>query len=272
MEVKSLEGSYSPKGDDFIGSLREVQLLKKGGFGAIYVDYKKSRVLKIVKTEGKKEEPNEIKILKKYKHVEGIIPLLYSKFNSNYYILVMDYDPTVVDLFDYITDNFIPNHAKIGIFAQCLKIVENLFDSGLAHGDVKDENFLVKKVNDSDIPKLTLIDFGSAYEFKSPTQKVQIFQGTAIYYPPEYFLTYEFEVEASIVWSLGLLLFTIHFRNIPYKTENEIPYTNLDSYFKTINLSSAHDIKIVDLIKQTLKFNPKHRIGLKDIKTHELFN
>ena len=117
--------------------------------------------IKIIKGKGLKRTtsdgiPTEVFLLKRAQTVPGIIKVVEHFRRSGNDILVMEQFGTS-DLFDWIflngpSDDHIARH----IFKQVVKIIEECFNQGIVHGDIKDENILINHAT----LEIKVIDFG----------------------------------------------------------------------------------------------------------------
>ncbi|ORX82370.1 kinase-like protein [Anaeromyces robustus] len=159
--------------------------------------------------------PSEIHILlylTKYYPFEGIQRILDYWQDEIYYYFVMDSDHDI-DLFEYI-DNFeidIPTAREI--FLQVVKIVHHLHSHGIVHMDIKDENIIINK----ETKKVKLIDFGSSSYYEDG-KIFKYFVSSGDYSAPETF-TNKYEGPPQDIWSLGVLLYTIVFKRVPFEVK-----------------------------------------------------
>ena len=122
-----------------------------------------------------------------------------------------------------------------------------LFDLGVFHGDIKDENIIISTHN----LRLTLIDFGSAQAFdrnllkscqissfflfefsysfstaiinySSNSPQFSVCHGTPEYFPPECFTMKSYDAREKTVWSIGTVAFILLFGYAPFDSTQSI--------------------------------------------------
>lgn len=136
---------------------------------------------------------------------------------DNYYI-VMGLHGAGMDLFDYIElNNHIEETEICRMFKQIALGVKHLHDNKIVHRDIKDENVVLDHQNGG----LRLIDFGSAAYLK-PGRKYETFVGTLDYAAPEILRGHTYSGKPQDVWALGILLFTLVYRENPFYDIDEI--------------------------------------------------
>lgn len=202
--------------------------------------------------------PLEISMLTLLSKVPGVIRLLdwYEQHDSFYIVMERPLDSE--DLFSFIQKGKIRNDAVAkSFFGQVLKIVADCYMKGVVHRDIKDENILVTRGG-----TLKLLDFGScAYE---KSTEFTDFDGTVLYYPPEWFLHNRYRGESAAVWSLGVLLYIMVHAKIPFENIEEICAAKL--YLRG-DLSEG----CRDLIIKCLSLEPDNRPSLQDLMNHSWF-
>lgn len=122
-----------------------------------------------------------------------------------------------MDLFDYIELNENPSESELrDIFKQIALGVCHLHDLEIVHRDIKDENVVLDQQGG-----LRLIDFGSAAYLK-PGRKYETFVGTLDYAAPEILRGDTYSGKPQDIWALGILLFTLVYRENPFYNVHEI--------------------------------------------------
>lgn len=125
-------------------------------------------------------------------------------------------DPPAIDLFDFIEikKNMTELECKF-IFKQVVLALYHLHKHGIVHRDIKDENVIV---DENGIIKL--IDFGSAgYAKLGP---FDVFVGTIDYASPEVLRGERYGGKPQDIWALGILLYTMIYKENPFYNVDEI--------------------------------------------------
>ncbi|KAI8640276.1 kinase-like domain-containing protein [Parasitella parasitica] len=222
----------------------------------------KSRILVDCWTRDRKlgTVPVEIHILHtltKFPH-ENLGDMLDYFEDEDHYYIVMGLHGAGMDLFDYIELNShgIPESEIRRIFKQIALAVRHLHDHNIVHRDIKDENVVL----DQQCGSLRLIDFGSAAYLK-PGRKYETFVGTLDYAAPEILRGHTYSGKPQDVWALGILLFTLVYRENPFYDIDEIMGRELRIPFV---LSEGS----VDLISKMLERDVDKRIDIHKVLAH----
>lgn len=206
--------------------------------------------------------PSEIQIMAALNKQpdENILRLLdFFEDDDYYYIETPVHGETgSVDLFDLIElkTNMTEFEAKL-IFKQVVSGIRHLHEQGIVHRDIKDENVIVDSKG-----FVKLIDFGSAAYVKSGP--FDVFVGTIDYAAPEVLGGEPYEGKPQDIWAIGILLYTIVFK--------ENPFYNIDEIMEgTLKFSSGTDVSetCINLIKRILNKSAPKRPTIQDIYDDE---
>ena len=128
----------------------------------------------------------------------------------------------------------------------------------IIHGDLKLENILSKTENDKLIYKLT--DYGVSKEFLEMSETIMGWGGSPYYSAPEILSGNDFD-ESSDLWSLGIILYILYFRERPYNGDDA------DEILKDINSKGQRNLNLLsddpqfdNLIRRLLTVDVKERI------------
>ncbi|EFX00123.1 serine/threonine-protein kinase ppk6 [Grosmannia clavigera kw1407] len=162
----------------------------------------------------------------------------------NYYIEMVPHGLPGMDLFDYIElrRNMEESECQC-IFVQVAQAIHHLHTKAMVvHRDIKDENVVL----DGD-GHIRLIDFGSAAYIKSGP--FDVFVGTIDYAAPEVLAGRPYGGKEQDVWALGILLYTIIYKENPFYSIDEImdrdlrvPYTISDDSIDLIRHMLDRDV------------------------------
>lgn len=176
-------------------------------------------------------------------------------------------------LHDFITKNYrygIPESIASVIMNQILKSIEYLHNLGIAHRDIKPDNFLVIDSN-PDHPKIVLSDFGFAKFFNEGEVSTE-YKGTPNFIAPEIIarIPYSFSVD---IWSLGVTMFFILTAINPFPSFNVAPKDCIIKILKGhLNYGLLYAMKIsedaINLIKKMCTVALKKRISIENALAH----
>ncbi|TVY35921.1 Serine/threonine-protein kinase [Lachnellula subtilissima] len=170
--------------------------------------------------------------------------------NVNYYIEMIPHGLPGMDLFDYIElrVNMEENECR-SIFVQVAKAIHHLHTKALVvHRDIKDENVVLDGEGN-----IKLIDFGSAAYIKNGP--FDVFVGTIDYAAPEVLAGKPYRGKEQDVWALGILLYTIIYKENPFYSIDEI----MDRDLRIPYIMSENSI---DLIRKMLDRDVSSRITI----------
>ncbi|KAJ2984928.1 hypothetical protein NUW58_g5806 [Xylaria curta] len=174
---------------------------------------------------------------------------------TNYYIEMTPHGLPGMDLFDYIElrANMDEDECR-SIFVQVAKAIHHLhIKAKVVHRDIKDENVVLDGEGN-----IRLIDFGSAAYIKSGP--FDVFVGTIDYAAPEVLAGQPYGGKEQDVWALGILLYTIIYKENPFYSIDEImdhdlrvPYTISDESIDLIRCMLNRDVSQRYDIDQVLR-------------------
>ncbi|PNS17942.1 hypothetical protein CAC42_3901 [Sphaceloma murrayae] len=174
----------------------------------------------------------------------------------NYYIEMIPHGLPGVDLFDYIELRVNMEERECrSIFVQVADALHHLHvRARVVHRDIKDENVILDGEG-----RVKLADFGSAAYIKSGP--FDVFVGTIDYAAPEVLRGSPYRGKEQDVWALGILLYTIVYKENPFYSIDEI---------------MDHDLRVpyvmsedcLDLIRKMLDRDVERRIGIQDVVSH----
>ncbi|KAJ1335340.1 proto-oncogene serine/threonine-protein kinase Pim-2 [Microdochium nivale] len=174
---------------------------------------------------------------------------------TNYYIEMAPHGLPGMDLFDYIELRANMNEDECrSIFVQVAKAIHHLhIKVKVVHRDIKDENVILDGEG-----HIKLIDFGSAAYIKSGP--FDVFVGTIDYAAPEVLAGNPYSGKEQDVWALGILLYTIIYKENPFYSIDEImdrdlrvPYVVSEESINLIRCMLNRDVKERYDIEQVLQ-------------------
>ncbi|KAI0128831.1 hypothetical protein BJ170DRAFT_623095 [Xylariales sp. AK1849] len=164
--------------------------------------------------------------------------------DTNYYIEMTAHGLPGMDLFDYIElrANMEEDECR-SIFVQVARAIHHLHTkANVVHRDIKDENVILDGEGN-----IKLIDFGSAAYIRSGP--FDVFVGTIDYAAPEVLAGKPYGGKEQDVWALGILLYTIIYKENPFYSIDEImdrdlrvPYTISDESIDLIRSMLDRDV------------------------------
>ena len=99
--------------------------------------------------------------------------------------------------------------SKIDIYLQCAKAVQYIHSNNVVHRDIKLENYLVTKIGDQVVIKLTDFGLSKLFEDHACDENVmKTFVGTRYYRAPELISGAEYS-DAVDIFSLGLVFLAV---------------------------------------------------------------
>lgn len=192
----------------------------------------------------------------------------------NYYIEMVPHGLPGMDLFDYIELRANMDEGECrNIFRQVVDAIHHLHTKALiVHRDIKDENVILDGEG-----RIKLIDFGSAAYIKNGP--FDVFVGTigelllylsimacpdivTDYAAPEVLQGKSYRGKEQDIWALGILLYTIIYKENPFYNIDEI----LDHPLRIPFLPFSEDC--IDLIRKMLDRDVDNRLTITEVMEH----
>ncbi|KAF2834712.1 Pkinase-domain-containing protein [Patellaria atrata CBS 101060] len=174
----------------------------------------------------------------------------------NYYIEMLPHGLPGMDLFDYIELRVNMDEEECQkIFVQVAEALHHLHTKAkVVHRDIKDENVILDGEGN-----IKLIDFGSAAYIKNGP--FDVFVGTIDYAAPEVLAGKSYRGKEQDVWALGILLYTIVYKENPFYSIDEI----MDHDLRVPYIMSED---CIDLIRLMLNRDVDQRITITQVLEH----
>ncbi|KAH7382244.1 hypothetical protein BKA66DRAFT_570538 [Pyrenochaeta sp. MPI-SDFR-AT-0127] len=191
-----------------------------------------------------------------FKHPNIVEMSDFFEDDVNYYIEMVPHGLPGMDLFDYIELRVNMEEKECRkIFVQVAEAIHHLHTKAkVVHRDIKDENVVL----DGD-GNIKLIDFGSAAYIKSGP--FDVFVGTIDYAAPEVLAGKAYRGKEQDVWALGILLYTIIYKENPFYSIDEI----MDHDLRVPWVMSEESI---DLVRLMLDRDVEKRITISQVLEH----
>ncbi|KAL4950081.1 hypothetical protein BDW69DRAFT_62559 [Aspergillus filifer] len=192
-----------------------------------------------------------------YKHPNIVEMESFFEDDVNYYIEMLPHGLPGMDLFDYIElkTNMDEQECR-NIFKQVVDAINHLHTKALVvHRDIKDENVILDGEG-----RIKLIDFGSAAYIKNGP--FDVFVGTIDYAAPEVLQGKSYRGKEQDIWALGILLYTIVYKENPFYNIDEI----LDHPLRVPFIPFSEDC--IDLIRRMLDRDVDNRLTIGEVMEH----
>ncbi|KAL7937655.1 Pkinase domain-containing protein [Trichoderma chlorosporum] len=264
-ERKTTIDDYSILEEMGQGAYGQVKLArhKKTGRKVVLKYVTKRRILVDTWTRDRKlgTVPLEIHVLNylrkpEFRHPNIVEMEGFFEDDVNYYIEMAPHGLPGMDLFDYIELRANMDESECrSIFVQVAHAVHFLHTKAqVVHRDIKDENVILDGEGN-----IKLIDFGSAAYIKSGP--FDVFVGTIDYAAPEVLAGKPYGGKEQDVWALGILLYTIVYKENPFYSIDEI----MDRDLRIPFIISEDSI---DLIRCMLNRDVAQRFTIEQVLDH----
>eukprot|EP01017_Pseudomicrothorax_dubius_P035731 TRINITY_DN504_c0_g1_i2.p1 TRINITY_DN504_c0_g1~~TRINITY_DN504_c0_g1_i2.p1 ORF type:complete len:295 (+),score=27.77 TRINITY_DN504_c0_g1_i2:138-1022(+) len=197
------------------------------------------------------------------------ITYLPSKYSHPTHALVLELCENG-DLMDYLgQEGLLTENLTRYLFHQIVEAIEYLHSQGIAHLDLKPENFLLNSEF-----KLRLTDFGYSTKTNG-LRDLNCFRGTKGYQAPELLerkLFSGFEVD---IFAAGVILFSIHTKHGPFRESlNHDPWYRFfyngtpEKFWEYHEKYNKFSPELKDLLNGIFEADPKKRFSIPEIKNH----
>ena len=146
-----------------------------------------------------------------------------------------------------------------------LKIMK---EKEIVHRDLKPDNILIKEEKNKQIIKIC--DYGISKIGNMTKLKTHI--GTLSYMAPEILEGQQYYTYKCDLWSLGIIIYELIFKEKPFKGTNEVTLLEDIILKKNNKLKDAGDSILNDLIKKLLEVDPNKRLTWDEYFNHPFFN
>lgn len=227
---------------------------------------------KDIKQSAYKNVLREISILRQLRHRNIIQFIEVICFEEEHKVYVVMELAEGGELFRYIVDKIVLGEAAARkFFRQLVSAVEYLHGNFVVHRDLKLENILLNKRQDS----IKVADFGLS-EVIEPGKLCKKRCGSLQYMAPEIIDDdCGYVGPPSDIWSMGVLLYTMVMGSLPFcecRNERELLAAIASgSYLHKSDISRLSD-ECIDLLIRILNPNPDTRITMDAIREHPWVN
>ena len=249
-----------------------IKQIGKGAFGKVYLSLQKlTNRLVAIKIIKKKPDSffisekiiNEIKIMKKLNSNKNIIKLLEVFETKKKVFLVMEYS-NKGNLLNFIKKKKNLSLKKIKkIFYQISKALFFIHKNQIIHRDIKLDNILIDQFGD---PKIC--DFGIS-KILLINELINEKCGTPAYLAPEIIEEKENRGYKADIWSLGILLFFMINRKMPFEASN---FENLKIEMEKKKFFFGNlDFEVRNFLEKILVFEPEQRLCVEQVLKDPFF-
>ena len=245
-------------------------IIGKGRYGTVYKAKEKSTNKKYAIKEINKIETSEQKFNEEIQNIkklesENSISIKEEKRTNDYYYIVLDY--CLFNLQNYLelkNENLTTEEIK-SVLLQLNITFKKMKELNIIHRDIKPSNILLN-IDKLDKVSIKLSDYGSSINIKNVTSKSVA--GTQLTMAPEVLEDNSYS-EKSDIWSLGITIYYMLFRNYPFQGDTEIKLFN--NIIKNKGIKSSGNKVLDDLLNKMLCVNVEKRIDWNKYFEHEFF-
>ena len=214
---------------------------------------------------------NEIKYMKICgKNNENSVKYIQHFETENEFIIVMELcDMNLIDFIQFKKEFTMSEIYEF--LCQLNNTFKIMKENNIAHRDLKLQNILVKYKNKEKteyIYKIT--DYGISKELLSLSKRFTSKVGTVNFMAPEVLNEEKYDVECDL-WSLGVIIYILFFKNYPYPAMNEMALIKQINSLGQKTFKTSENKDFDNLIKGLLTSNPKERLTWAQYFNHPFF-
>lgn len=220
------------KKKSYIGHYRILEKIGSGGMGNIYraahiLEKSRSVAIKVIRDEFAADETqrkrflHEALLIDQLNHPNIVKVYERGEYNNQLYIAMEMLEGE--SLTDFIqSKNPISICTHLSLMLQINDALIRIHDKGILHRDLKPDNIMIIKKNETEELQVKLLDFGLAKN-QSLTRLTQTgeFVGTIYYIPPEQISMQEF-TRKSDIYSLGIVYYEMVTGETPFMGEQPL--------------------------------------------------
>ena len=194
----------------------------------------------------------------------------YEYYNTNENLII------IMELCDESLQSLL-NKRKNGFNAEeirdLLNQLNNTFkimkDNKIIHRDLKLDNILIKNVGNNKVFKLT--DYGISKQLSNASKCYTHGIGTLLTMAPEVLNEEDYNYKCDL-WSLGVVIYQLFFKEYPYKKNTSIALLKIIENDGHRFLRKSGDSKLDNLIRNLLKKDPNERYTWEQYFNDEFFS
>ena len=282
---------------DYREKYKNLEIIGNGTFGIVYkgkIDNNNLRALKVIdkfvmkerlkmnynkediEEEFKKEIEDKLKIEVKLMKIcmkDNINSIQFYEF----YDIEKEY-AIVMELCDDNLHNLLNKKERgfnceeiIDIIKQLNNTFKIMSNNCIVHRDLKLENILVKYIDNKKSKFIVkLSDYGISRKMLSMSKKCSTYAGTIITMAPEILAGEEYDNKCDL-WSLGVIIYQLFFKEYPYDDLTEVAIYNKIKKLGQSIIKKTKNEKLDNLIRKLLVENPLNRYGWEEYFNDPIF-
>ena len=266
---------------DFKNYYEILGLVGVGSFGKVYkVRHKASKELRAAKKiDIDEENDNKLKFIRNEINIRKLIQAKSKDNTVKFYEYFKNKDEIIIvmELCDCNLDFFlrnIKNGLKPGEILEILTQLNNtfkiLYENKIVHRVLNLYNILLKFENEEKTKYKVKLSGYSLSEQLINLEYLSEYVGTPLYMAPEILEGKEYNQKCDL-WSLGIIIYLLYFKDYPYKSMTEVAILNSIKKIGKKCIKQTGNKDLDDLISKLLEQDPKKRITWKDYFEHPFF-